>query len=253
MERVLYHIFNQVEASHWWFVAYRRIIDSVIGRLRLPAQARILDAGCGNGANFPMLSRHGEVYASEKDAQALLSACSRKKSVVVVTQEALPQCSFRDGFFDLIVLLEVLEHVEDDRAALRNLNVKLKENGRMLVTVPAFPWLWSRHDVLNHHFRRYTRQSLKDVLQESHYHVQSIRYFNFWLFPVALAVRMWNKVRLTHSIELKVPPAWLNRLLTAVFASERWVINTLSFPFGISLIAIATRDHNAAQATPLTV
>ena len=242
MERALYDRFAEVEDRHWWFVAHRRIMAKVIRLLGLPVKARILDAGCGNGGQLQMLSAFGEVYASEMDQEARERAIE-KNIAQVVHHEALPErCSFKDEFFDLIALFDVLEHIEDDRKALEVLRAKLKPGGKLLVSVPAFMFLWSPHDVANHHYRRYTRSQLLAIIKNAGYRALYSSYFNIFLFPIAVLMRYFKRLKGDAGHDLAMPSAGVNRLLTAVFGSEALLVPRLSLPFGVSLLAVATKD-----------
>jgi SAM-dependent methyltransferase len=241
MERALYDRFAEVEHKHWWFVAYRRIIAGVIASLGLPRDAKILDAGCGNGGNLAMLSQFGEVYASEMDGEAAKRSVD-KRIAKAVKHEALPeQCSFDNNFFDLIVMLDVLEHIKDDGKALGVLRDKLKTGGKLLVAVPAYMFLWSGHDVANHHWRRYTRAGLRRVIASAGFVNGYASYFNVCLFPAAALGRFIKRIKGDGSHDLAMPAPWLNRALTSLFGNEALFIPKISFPFGVSLMAIATK------------
>jgi SAM-dependent methyltransferase len=221
MERALYDRFAEVEHKHWWFVAYRRIIAGVIASLGLPRDAKILDAGCGNGGNLAMLSQFGEVYASEMDGEAAKRSVD-KRIAKAVKHEALPeQCSFDNNFFDLID--------------------KLKTGGKLLVAVPAYMFLWSGHDVANHHWRRYTRAGLRRVIASAGFVNGYASYFNVCLFPAAALGRFIKRIKGDGSHDLAMPAPWLNRALTSLFGNEALFIPKISFPFGVSLMAIATK------------
>ncbi|MCH9013739.1 MAG: class I SAM-dependent methyltransferase, partial [Proteobacteria bacterium] len=156
MDRQVYARMAELEDRHWWFAARRRILTEVLARLvALPAAPRLLEAGCGTGGNLAMLSRFGEVAAFEPDAEARRKA--QEKSGFDVRDGRLPgDIPFEPGRFDLVAAFDVLEHVEDDLASLRALHAQLRPGGSALITVPAFEFLWSRHDERHHHWRRYT-------------------------------------------------------------------------------------------------
>ena len=174
MDRSAYASLSAQEGSHWWFVARRAIVDALIRtRIAPRANARILEAGCGTGGNLAMLARHGTVDALEYDGESLALAMSRGVGTVAVG--ALPdQIGFGDNCYDLIVLLDVLEHVEQDRASLAALRERLAVGGSLLLTVPAAQWLWSDHDILHHHKRRYTLGSLSAVARSAGLEVKEV-------------------------------------------------------------------------------
>ncbi len=238
MDRAVFERMAAQEDLHWWFAARREIIRSVIHRLvDLPDRPRLLEAGCGTGGNLEMLEGFGQVRAFELDAEARRVATL--KSGLAVAEGALPHAvPFEAERFDLIGLFDVLEHVEADEAALQALRGRLAPGGRIVLTVPAFPWLWSRHDERHHHFRRYTRRSLTQVAERAGLRVEHRFYFNTLLFPVAVAQRGLKALfRLDHADDTLPPPA-LNAAMRSVFATERHLVGRLAAPVGLSLCAV---------------
>lgn len=243
MEPHIYDILAQQEDSHWWFAARRRIVGSVLDRF-LPARRDlvVLDAGCGTGGNFSLLTHYGKVFAFELHLPAREKAAAR--NLATVEDGSLPNSlPFPDQQFDLITMFDVLEHIKEDASALAALHTKLNENGLLLLTVPAFPFLWSHHDVQHHHFRRYTRTQLTALLQQNGFTVELCNHFNFWLFPAALAARLVDRLRNPAHAALGagMPAPWLNNLLTTIMASEHRLVPRFPLPFGVSLIAVARK------------
>lgn len=238
MDRAVFDRMAAQEEVHWWFAARREIIRSVIDRLvHLPDNARILEAGCGTGGNLEMLAGFGQLRAFELDAEARRVASS--KSGLAVAEGALPDAvPFASERFDLIGLFDVLEHVEDDEAALAALCGRLGPGGRIVMTVPAFPWLWSRHDERHHHFRRYTRASLERVGARAGLRVEHGFYFNTLLFPVAVAQRAVKALLGVDRADDTLPPPALNAAMRTVFAAERYLVGRLAPPVGLSLCAV---------------
>lgn len=241
MEREAYHMMDRQEAFHWWFVARRRIIDALIEQhVRLPSNARILEAGCGTGGNLALLASHGALSAFEYDPEA--RAIAKRKSGLEIVPGALPgEVAFADESFDMVALLDVLEHLDEDAASLATLRRKLASGGKLLLTVPAAPWLWSAHDVQHHHKRRYTKAQLRALLGEIGFADVKIGYFNSLLFPLAVLDRLLGKLGLRKATGSGEPSAALNSLFEKIFSSEAKLLRRLSFPFGLSLYAIAAR------------
>jgi SAM-dependent methyltransferase len=147
---------------------------------------------------------------------------------------------FAQDRFDLIAAFDVLEHIDDDGEALRALHNRLTPHGLLVLTVPAFGWLWSRHDEFSHHKRRYTRAGLTALLTERGFAIVYSSYFNTFLFPVALTrLKLGALLHVTPSRAMRIPPAPLNRALTAIFSLERALIPRLSFPYGVSILLCA--------------
>ena len=238
MDRSAYASMSALESSHWWFVARRAILDSLIARRIAPgAGAHILEAGCGTGGNLAMLATYGSVDALEYDEGA--RSLAEARGLARVEAGMLPEkIGFGDARYDLIALLDVLEHVEADRESLAALRTRLLPGGRILLTVPAAPWLWSDHDVLHHHKRRYTLAGLTHVAQAAGLRIETAGYFNSLLFPLAVAARVAHRLLGRKGSTDAQPSALINGLLRRIFASERHMLGRLRFPMGLSLYAI---------------
>ncbi len=241
MEPQAYALMATQEAHHWWYVARRKIISSMIGHCFGNAtELNILDAGCGSGGNLPTLATLGKVSAFEMHESARDIANARR--IAVVESGSFPtDIPFANERFDLITCCDVLEHAEGDITTLAALKQRLTAQGKLIITVPAMPWLWSHHDEQHHHLRRYTRTHLMRVLKQAGLTVEFCSYYNFWLFPLAVAARLMDKLRPKHadSLGTATPAAPLNRLLGSIMASERFLMPQLRLPFGVSLIAVA--------------
>lgn len=240
MEAATYREVAELEERHWWFVGRRAIIDALLAGLPLRRDASVLEIGCGSGGNLKMLARYGRLSAGEYDDGARQIAAAR--GLGRVTHCALPDdFPFPDERFDLVVMFDVLEHIEDDRASLRAVRQHLADSGWLVMTVPAFPFLWSEHDVQGHHFRRYTRALLNRRLGEAGFRPVYQSFFNFWLFPAVALVRLVRKAaRLGDGrSDLAMPAAPINRFLTRLFSTERVAMGRFALPFGVSYIVSA--------------
>ena len=245
MENKIFQKMLKLESSHWWFVARRKIIQRAINNLDLPRNIRILDAGCGNGDNLSLLSTFGDLVAFEKNEYALKTAKSKKIGEIYKAElpDKLPNTVKTN--FDLIVLLDVLEHIDDDSKSLTTVRKLMNNKGIILITVPAFQWLWSEHDVIHHHKRRYSKSELREKLDSSGFRIKYISYFNTLLFPFALVERIGQKIFSPSNPEiLELPNNKINFLLEKIFSLETIFMNKISLPFGLSLVAIAEKKNN---------
>ncbi len=244
MDARLMQTMRAVDDDHWWYRGRRAVINGTLDRLALPPGLATLDAGCGSGRTLLELSRFGSVAATELDLDAAALAGSRGDFDVRIA--ALPEVPWPDASFDLITCLDVIEHVEDDVAALRELRRVARPSSVLLVTVPAYPLLWSRHDVANHHHRRYTRRALRDALAAAGWRLRRITSFNSLLLAPAAAVRLAQRDRIpqeTRVSDLSLGPIWLNRLLELPLRAEaRWLHGGRALPLGLSLLIVASND-----------
>ncbi len=240
------HIYTQMaemEANHWWFVGRRRILTDVLMTYTdLPSRSHILEVGCGTGGNLSMLSQFGHVSGIEPHDKARQLAS--KKGDYEIRRGSLPHdIPFDPQSFDLISALDMLEHVPEDQHSLLSLRNFLRPDGWLLITVPAFSFLWSTHDDDHHHKRRYNKTQLLQIVQEAGFSRVVVTYFNTLLFPLAVSVRLLKKIlgfnELNEQMTLPVP---INDLLTCSFSSERHVIRNWPLPVGLSLLLLARKS-----------
>lgn len=238
MDRAVFDRMAEQDQHHWWFVARRRILSGLIARdVSPPPGGRILEIGCGTGHNLDMLGRFGTVDAIELDDHARALASARLGRPVLKAR--LPELEgVADGTYDLIALLDVLEHVAQDRPALEAIARKLKPGGRILLTVPANRWMWSAHDAAHHHFRRYGRRELARLIESAGLKIELLSFFNTLLFPLAAVARLVGKLAGKTSSDDAMPPAPINRLFTGLFGLERYLVGRVPLPAGVSLVAI---------------
>ncbi len=240
MEQETYAGMAQHDSIHWWYVARREVLARVIAdRIKPPADAHILEIGCGTGHNLAMLARFGRVDAVELDDYARDVATKRFDRPVL--NAMLPDLDgVPERAYDLVALLDVLEHVEDDRAALAAIRARLRSGGTILLTVPQYPWMWTGHDAASHHHRRYTKRTLRTVVEAAGLKLDLLQSFNSLLFPLAVADRMAAKVTGRTGSDDTPPPAPINRLFTTIFGLERYLVGRVPMPPGLSLIALAS-------------
>ena len=239
----------QAQAAHWWYAARRQILRSQVSRLNLPAGADILEIGSGTGANLDLLAEFGDVVALEMKAEAIALAEKRLGGAgrhVTMRQGRCPEdLSSLTQQFDLICLFDVLEHIEQDTVSLARLALLLKPGGKLMLTVPAYQWMWGPHDVHVHHKRRYSKQVLLGRCANAGLSISRISHFNTLLFPLAVLGRMFEKITGKNTQATRLPPGPVNALLRRVFALERHLLPRMQLPFGLSLLLLAQPDHPA--------
>jgi SAM-dependent methyltransferase len=240
MERIVYQQMAELDDRHWWYRARRRIIADLIRReVQPPPDAQVLEIGCGTGHNLAMLSGFGHVEGLELDDEA--RAISEKRLGRKVMSAPLPELAgVPNKHYHLIGAFDVIEHIDDDRAALASIAAKLKPGGKFVMTVPAHQWMWTAHDVVNHHKRRYSKRGLRALIDGSPMKLDRIGYFNSLLFPLAIAERAVSKLRGKGDADVKLPSVPLNAALEKVFEAERYLVGRLPLPPGLSLFAVAS-------------
>jgi SAM-dependent methyltransferase len=223
---------------HPWYGGRLAVLGSELDRLELPASARILDAGCGTGGVLAALSRRGEAVGVDPDPGAAAAAAERVPGadVRVADAAALP---FGDAAFDVVCCLDVVEHVDDDRAVLRELRRVTRPGGRLVLTVPALPRLWSGHDVAAGHRRRYRRAALLDAARDAGWAAERVTHFNTLLLPVAAAMRLADRRPARARSHLARGPRRLRPAVGAALRAEARALHAgLRLPVGLSLLAV---------------
>src|SRR5215471_1324624 len=239
----------KLESFYWWFVARRRLLDSLVSVIAKEFEhPRILDVGCGTGINFSVLGEHGDTFSSDASEEALRFSKSRGIEGLVRSEvEALP---FGSSVFDIVTALDMLEHVDNDLGALDELLRVTNERGVLVITVPAYGFLWSEHDEALHHRRRYAASELRNKLTNAGFEVERISYYITFLFFPILFMRFIQSVSRT-SIHAKtshvILPRWLNSLLISILGFERFLLNWINFPFGVSIVCLARKPAKARK------
>jgi SAM-dependent methyltransferase len=240
MERIVYDQMAELDQRHWWYRARREVVAALIRRCAQPgSSARLLEIGCGTGHNLAMLREFGQVDAIEVDPAARAIAEGRLGKPVL--DAPLPDLDgIEEHAYDLIGSFDVIEHIADDSASLASIARRLKPGGRFVMTVPAHQWMWSAHDVVNHHQRRYSKRALTRLVEGSPLRLEKIGYLNSLLFPLAMADRLKAKLTRSENGDVALPPAPINTALERAFAAERHLIGRVPLPPGLSLFAVAS-------------
>lgn len=245
MQEHTYGIMRRVEESHWWFVGRRKIIKSFLERVmrelkRGEEGIRILDVGCGTGANLEMLSEFGETEGVDVSTEAL-SFC-RARGLTNVKQGEAELLPYEDGAFDLVTGLDVVEHLDDDLAGMKEMHRVLRGEGRALLFVPAFMFLWGVQDDISNHRRRYTMDELKAVVTKAGFEVERATYVNITFFaPILLGRLLMRVTGFRPASENNITIGFLNGVLGRIFGAESMALRYSGFPFGVSIICVARK------------
>ena len=264
MQQHTYAIMDEVEGSHWWFVGRRAILESFLrgitnklrpnrseppasaggrelagGELNSPTPLRILDVGCGTGANLEMLSQFGASEGVDVSDDALAFCAHKGLKAQKGLAESLP---FADESFDLTTALDVVEHLDDDVAGLKEMFRVTKRGGYSLIFVPAFMWLWGVQDDISHHRIRYTKKQIVERLEKAGYKIERATYANWTFFAPILAGRTIMKITgIKPESENNVNVSALNGFFGKLFSSERLWLKNFDFPFGVSIVIVASK------------
>jgi len=237
-----YHL---LEESNWWFVARRDIILKLIKKLDLKKNAKILEIGCSGGPLLKFLKQNGflNIYGIDISASAIDLCRMRRIKNVAVMDGAKTQ--FKNGEFDLIIASDILEHINVDTSALSEWYRLLKPNGRLIIFVPAFNFLWSTHDETNYHYRRYSKSLLLKKLEKANFKINRSSYWNFCLFFPTAAMRILQRFSVkkkskTKDQLYKLTPL-VNNGLIILLKVENWFLKFLNFPIGVSIFAICKK------------
>ena len=230
------------QESHWWFRARRNILKAIINKF-CPLTNEILEIGSGTGANSIILQEFGNLSAIEPYPYARDELKKILKNSQILAGK-LPDDLNLEKKFDLICLFDVLEHVKEDQKSLEVIKKHLNKDGNLILTIPAFEFLFSKHDMNLHHFRRYNKKQITKLLENANYEIEFITYFNFFLFPLALISRILLKIFPNSKPQDQIPSSIINSIFFKIFNCEKFFLkNKINFPFGLSIVVIARHKN----------
>ena len=244
MQQHTYAIMDRVEDSHWWFVGRRAILESFLKGIVRSLRSRIenpkiLDVGCGTGANLEMLSQFGSAEGVDVSDDALDFCRQKGLTVQKGLAETLP---YADETFDISTALDVIEHLDDDVAGLREMHRVTRSGGYSLIFVPAFMWLWGVQDDISNHRIRYTKSQIVERIEKAGFRVERATYANFTFFAPILGGRALMKLTgIKPESENNVNISALNGLFGSIFSAERFWLKRFGFPFGVSIVVVAKK------------
>jgi SAM-dependent methyltransferase len=239
MDRAYVAVHLDEDREHWWFRGRRAIVRALLRRVLRPGRVRVLDLGCGSGSMLESLAEFGEAVGMEPD-EALVAA--GRAAGFDVRRGALPgDRVVEPGWPDVVLLLDVLEHLDDEAAALHAVHAMLRPGGLLVIAVPAYDWLWSAHDVVLGHRRRYTARRLRARVEAAGFDVERVGYFNTLLLPAIALARAWKRLRGDARHDLVRPPSPINTALAGILALEAPIVTRVPLPAGASILLVARR------------
>jgi SAM-dependent methyltransferase len=241
MNKTSHDIEKRVEGFHWWFSVRRKLLRSILPSLPLPLDPLALDIGCGTGSNLKLLRAEGlSVIGLDHSLYALsLAKMNTQHPFINGDLNRLP---IRPECIGLIIAMDIFEHLEDDRSGIHECFQALKKGGILILTVPAFKWLWGIQDLVTRHKRRYKRKEILNLLTLEGFEVLKSSYFNFFLFfPILLVRRITHVLGLKIRSENEINSPLLNSVLKGIFLLEPYLLEHFSFPFGVSILCIARK------------
>lgn len=251
MSDKLLKIFFEVETNHWWWIGRKKIVIKLLNKYLNYNKNIILDAGCGTGAGILYLKNFGTVYGI--DLSPIAVKFCKQRGIKKIRTGDVSKLPYKNNFFDLVCLMDVIEHVSKDSLVIKEAYRILKPGGLLLTTIPALPFINSNHDYAQGHFRRYSKSHIEKILSERKFKNIKISYFNFFLSPIIILIRISSKhirifskladydSKLNYEIYKK---NIINQFLIKIISIESKIIEYFNLPFGISLITISQKNQN---------
>jgi len=240
-----YDVENMVESFHWWFVVRRKLLASILSSIHVPTNSLTLDIGCGVGSNLKVLSSAGTNAIGLDRSIYALSLISKQLEVPLLNGD-LNDLPVRSKSVGLIVAMDILEHLDDDANGISEFYRALSNGGILIVTVPAFNFLWGIQDEVTGHKKRYLKEEITNKLKKAGFDIMKASYFNFFLFfPILFGRRIIRFLRLRVESENKINSPLVNFVLKTIFSFEPCILKYFSFPFGVSILCIAKKTSTA--------
>lgn len=237
-----YDIESKVESSHWWFVVRRKLLTFILSSFKVPRNSIALDVGCGTGANLRVLESAG-VFGIGLDQSLYALNLIKKKENPPLLAGDLNHLPLKTNSLGLIIAMDVFEHLDHDEKGMSECYRILNNGGMLFLTVPAFKLLWGVQDKVTGHKKRYTMKEIRNKLQKGGFDILRSSYFNFFLFfPILIARRIINLLRLQIESENKINHPLINKLFKVIFSFEPYLLKYISFPFGVSIFCVARKD-----------
>lgn len=242
MDFATYEVEAQVEATHWWFVGRRKLFRSIVENIGIASSVAILDIGTSTGTNLRMLREAGFTNVRGLDLHEEAIRWCADKGLGHVDKGDICNIPSANNVYDLVLATDIIEHVDDDVAALREVTRVLKQNGRAIITVPAFQSLWGLQDTVSHHKRRYRKQELVDKLSQVGLVTDECFYFNYLLFiPIWFARQLIRLLGLKLSSENELNSLVINKILSFIFSFDISTARQINPPFGVSVLAVVRK------------
>lgn len=247
MDKFLLNKFSEVERLHWWWNGRRALLKLILEGSR---PKKILDVGCGTGETLSYLQKlfpKAKLYGIDSSDKAIRFSKSRgHKNIILAKAEKIP---FQDNFFDVVLLLDVLEHIKNHQKAIDEAKRVLRKGGKIIITSPGLSFIWSRHDTEQGHYRRYTRREIRKLALNAGLKTSFISYFNFFLSPPIIMIRLLSRLSMfetfanyDNSINFDIANfGILNSILKSIFVKEIQMLKLIKYPIGISISAMLTK------------
>jgi len=242
MRKLTYDIEWEIQGSHWWFQGRRRLLKCLLSRKEIQKNCPLIDIGCGVGSNLSFLQSLGFRAIGVDSEIYSLSLAKRRLSAIPLINGDLLKLPFKTNSVELVIATDILEHLQDDIRGIKEIHRVLKQEGKVVLTVPAFQFLWGIQDDVGKHQRRYSKKQLEEKMEMEGFKILRSSYFNFFLFfPILLSRRFIHLFSLRINSENRINAPFINFFLKRIFFLESSILKYFSFPFGVSIYCVAEK------------